>query len=137
MKLNHISLAVALGVVLGAAIHVAQPPWTAWRLLGLAIGIPSFALLAIARWQLGMAFTVRAKANGLVTTGLYRRLRNPIYLFGGLLILGCILYFQQFWFLLLLPVVVPMQIIRARHEAEVLEAEYGEEYRRYRAQTWF
>jgi protein-S-isoprenylcysteine O-methyltransferase Ste14 len=30
-----------------------------------------------------------------------------------------------------------MQIVRARREAAVLEAAFGEEYRRYRRQTWF
>jgi protein-S-isoprenylcysteine O-methyltransferase Ste14 len=30
-----------------------------------------------------------------------------------------------------------MQIIRARREAAILEATFGEEYRRYREQTWF
>jgi protein-S-isoprenylcysteine O-methyltransferase Ste14 len=30
-----------------------------------------------------------------------------------------------------------MQIVRARKEAAVLEAKFGEEYRIYRSHTWF
>ena len=37
----------------------------------------------------------------------------------------------------LLLVLIPVQIVRARKEAKVLEAKLGEEYRAYRAKTWF
>jgi protein-S-isoprenylcysteine O-methyltransferase Ste14 len=137
VKLNLLTLAVLIGIVLGAAIATAHPPWTPLRIAGLVIGLPSMFLLAIARWQLGLAFSVRPKATHLVTRGLYSRLRNPIYVFGGLSILGCILYFDQLWFLLVLPITIPLQIARARQEAKALEEEFGEQYRQYRAQTWF
>jgi protein-S-isoprenylcysteine O-methyltransferase Ste14 len=38
--------------------------------------------------------------------------------------------------LLIVPVLI-LQITRARAEARVLEAHFGDEYRRYRASTWF
>jgi protein-S-isoprenylcysteine O-methyltransferase Ste14 len=34
-------------------------------------------------------------------------------------------------------VLIPLQIIRARREAAVLEAKFGDEYREYRKRTWF
>ena len=37
----------------------------------------------------------------------------------------------------LLLVLIPVQIVRARKEAKVLEAKFGEEYRACRAKTWF
>ena len=37
----------------------------------------------------------------------------------------------------LLLVLIPVQIVRARKEAKVLEATFGEEYRACRAKTWF
>jgi protein-S-isoprenylcysteine O-methyltransferase Ste14 len=40
------------------------------------------------------------------------------------------------WLLAFL-IVIPLQIWRARKESAVLEASFGEEYRRYRAGTWF
>jgi protein-S-isoprenylcysteine O-methyltransferase Ste14 len=41
--------------------------------------------------------------------------------------------------LLLLPIaaLIPMQVVRARREARVLAAAFGEEYARYKAGTWF
>ena len=47
------------------------------------------------------------------------------------------MFIPAWWLLLLLIIVIPMQIVRARREAAVLEATFGEEYRRYREQTWF
>ncbi len=69
-------------------VHFWGPPWTVARIAGLAIAIPCFLLLALARVQLGRAFSVQAKASTLVTSGLYSRIRNPIYVFGGLAIAG-------------------------------------------------
>ena len=37
----------------------------------------------------------------------------------------------------LLLVLIPVQIVRARKEAKVLEAKFGEEYRACRAKIWF
>jgi protein-S-isoprenylcysteine O-methyltransferase Ste14 len=40
------------------------------------------------------------------------------------------------WLLVFLAV-IPLQIWRARKETQVLDAKFGEEYRRYRSTTWF
>jgi protein-S-isoprenylcysteine O-methyltransferase Ste14 len=34
-------------------------------------------------------------------------------------------------------IIIPLQIFRARREAAVLEAKFGDEYREYRKRTWF
>jgi protein-S-isoprenylcysteine O-methyltransferase Ste14 len=39
--------------------------------------------------------------------------------------------------LLFLLVVAPLQAMRARKEARVLEEKFGDAYREYRARTWF
>jgi protein-S-isoprenylcysteine O-methyltransferase Ste14 len=56
--------------------------------IGAAIALPAFYFWMLARHQLGESFAVRAKAKKLVTHGLYSKIRNPIYLFGGLGALG-------------------------------------------------
>jgi protein-S-isoprenylcysteine O-methyltransferase Ste14 len=38
---------------------------------------------------------------------------------------------------LILLILIPLQTIRARREAQVLEAKFGDAYRQYRARTWF
>jgi len=65
-------------------MNAAHRPWTAWRIVGIAIAAPAFLLFVAARIELGRAFSVQTKATTLVTTGLYSRIRNPIYFFGAL-----------------------------------------------------
>ncbi len=137
MKANIVTLVLALVAVVLMAIHYGSLPWNATRIAGAVIGLPSLALLVLARIQLGASFSVRAKAQKLVTHGLYSRIRNPIYVFGGLVVAGFLLYVNQPWALLIFVVMIPMQFYRARNEEKVLEAKFGEEYRQYKARTWF
>jgi protein-S-isoprenylcysteine O-methyltransferase Ste14 len=97
----------------------------------------AFPLWIIARVQLGSAFSFRAKAHHLVTTGLYSRIRHPVYLFGGIAGLASVLALQVWWILLLALLLEPITIIRAIQEERVLQAVFGEEYMRYRERTWF
>jgi len=112
-------------------------PWDAERWLGLALTLVGHAFLAAARMQLGESFSVAAEARALVTHGLYARVRNPIYLFSAIAVTGFFLYLHWHWGLLLLLVLVPLQVKRARTEAQVLEQQFGDAYRAYRAHTWF
>jgi len=137
MKANLITLLV---VLVGLAWGVAQvwgQPWTSMRIAGAVVGLPSVALLILARIQLGGSFAVSAKAQALVTQGLYSRIRNPIYVFGGLTIVGVLLFFSLPKFLWLLAALIPLQVYRAKKEEQVLAAKFGDEYRAYKAQTWF
>jgi protein-S-isoprenylcysteine O-methyltransferase Ste14 len=126
-------------VVLGAVLfrQGVSLPWTPNRIAGFAIAAPALLLLLTARIQLGRAFSVRAKASTLVTTGLYSRIRNPIYVFSALLILGIIIWSERPVFLLLFAVLIPAQFLRSRKESAVLEAKFGDEYRQYKQKTWF
>lgn len=107
------------------------------RIAGLCILIPSFLLFVIARMQLGQAFSVQARASTLVTTGIYSRIRNPIYVFGSLSIAGFFLAANPPSWLLCLAVLVPLQVYRSRVEARVLEEKFGEAYVEYKRHTWF
>ena len=137
MKANILTAVVlVIGVVL-LGIRYAHEAWTPMRIAGAVIGLPSLLLLLLARVELGGAFSVQPKAQALVTHGLYSRIRNPIYFFGAITIAGFFLYIHRPLALSILVVVVPLQIYRAREEEKILEAKFGEEYRRYRARTWF
>ena len=92
VKLNYGTLVFLAVVVVIFAFVAWEQPWTAPHIFGVAIFIPSFVLFVLARIQLGRAFSVQAKATTLVTTGLYSRIRNPIYVFGGLMIAGIIIW---------------------------------------------
>ena len=107
------------------------------QIAGLALSMAAFLLWAAARIQLGSSFSVRPKAKALVTRGIYSRIRNPIYVFGMMWIAGLVLTVGKPSWLLILVLLIPMQIIRARREGRVLEEKFGEAYREYRRKTWF
>ncbi|HEY2645491.1 MAG TPA: isoprenylcysteine carboxylmethyltransferase family protein, partial [Candidatus Acidoferrales bacterium] len=104
---------------------------------GIAIAAPAFLLFVAARIELGRAFSVQAKATTLVTTGVYSRIRNPIYIFGGIYILGFIIWMGRPWLLLILAVMIPVQVVRSRKEERVLTEKFGAAYFDYKQKTWF
>ncbi|MFZ3266767.1 MAG: isoprenylcysteine carboxylmethyltransferase family protein [Terriglobales bacterium] len=112
-------------------------PHGAARWVGLVLGLIGLAGVIAARFTLGRSFSIRAKATALVTTGIYSRIRNPIYVSGVICLIGLVVMMGRPYLLAILLVIVPMQIIRARREARVLEEKFGEVYREYRQRTWF
>ena len=137
MKTNLLTLAAFLLVLAFLASHFPRQPWTPTRILGSLIFLPSVALLILARLQLGRSFSVGAEARALVTSGLYSKIRNPIYVFGALAIGSGILVLGRPRLLWTLVLLVPLQIYRMRKEENVLAAKFGEEYWAYKARTWF
>jgi len=133
---------IALTLIVGAAfawLTLKRPPavWTTMQTVGLCLMVLGFVLWTLARFQLGNSLTVSAQAKELVTAGLYSRIRNPIYVFGSTLIAGLILVLGRPVWLLIFAAIIPLQLWRARKESYVLETKFGEEYRKYRAATWF
>lgn len=107
------------------------------RWIGLGLSMLGLAGVITARFTLGRSFSVTPKARELVTSGIYSRIRNPIYVSGVIFLLGLILMLHRPFLALILIILIPMQIVRARQEARVLEAKFGEAYRQYRDRTWF
>src|SRR5277367_6044025 len=128
---------VPLVAIAGIVYEFAHPPWTALRIAGLIVMTIALILLTVSRIQLGNSFSLTPQAKKLVTHGIYSRIRNPIYFFGTFVFTGLFLFLDRPWLLLLVVPVLVLQITRARAEARVLEEHFGDEYRRYRAATWF
>jgi len=112
-------------------------PWNIERYVGSVLVVVGVALIGVARYQLGKSFSTRPKARKLVAYGLYSKIRNPIYVFGSMIILGMILVLQKPVLWVGLAAIVAIQTIRARREARVLEQAFGDSYREYRRKTWF
>jgi protein-S-isoprenylcysteine O-methyltransferase Ste14 len=72
----------------------------------------------------------------LATTGMFTWSRNPMYVGGGLALLGVAIGFALDWVLLLLVVSLPLVhygiILR---EERYLERKFGDEYRRYKTKV--
>lgn len=123
--------------VLSFVAFLMPGPWTLLRSIGFIIMLIGAAFLFTARFQLGNSFAVTPQARELVTSGLYSRIRNPIYVFSGLMVLGLFIIVGRPYLFALLAVLLVAQTIRARKESQVLEAKFGDQYREYRKQTWF
>jgi protein-S-isoprenylcysteine O-methyltransferase Ste14 len=135
---RHFVLILIAGIALPSLFwRFRSAPWDTMRWTGAILMVPSFILFSIAHVQLGSSFSVSAQARNLVTTGLYSRIRNPIYLFGGLLIVGVVLFLEHPRYLLIFLVLVPLQLVRIRREERVLEEKFGDAYRQYKKGTWF
>jgi protein-S-isoprenylcysteine O-methyltransferase Ste14 len=123
---------VAFGIFV-ATRYDGSPCW----FVGMALGVFGMAMWATARIQLGKSFSVSAQARKMVTTGIYSKIRNPIYFFAGVGYAGYIIAWGNFYALSGIVFYFMFQFVRAHQESKVLEAAFGDEYRRYRAQTWF
>jgi protein-S-isoprenylcysteine O-methyltransferase Ste14 len=137
MRANVITLALILGAVVWLLMHAYLVEWNAVKVAGAVVAGVSLVLLVVARLQLGAAFSVKAKAKTLVTTGLYSRIRNPIYVFGALMLVGMSVVLGNWVLLFLVALLTPVQMMRARKEEAVLAEAFGEKYARYKAGTWF
>jgi len=127
-------LEITIAIFAANSAHVTWPPM---RIAGSCLLLIAIAWIVVARLQLGGSFSVTPQARKLVTTGLYTRIRNPIYVASPFLLLGLSMALMQWWPILLSVIVIPLQIVRARREAAVLRAAFGQEYDQYRARTWF
>jgi protein-S-isoprenylcysteine O-methyltransferase Ste14 len=116
---------------------VKELPWTTLRIAGAILAGIAYVLLVTARVQLGKSFSVTPKAKGLVTHGLYSRIRNPMYIFVDLMFFGIILVLQWRWPLILLAMFVIFHVHQSRVEAKLLRNKFGQQYLDYRRQTWF
>jgi protein-S-isoprenylcysteine O-methyltransferase Ste14 len=104
---------------------------------GLSVGAVGVVLWVLAMLTLGSSLAVLPGTDRLVTCGVYRYLRHPVYvgivltLSGLFLACGsaiCLAY--------VLIVVIPLNIFRARTEEQVLREQLGESYQHYRNTTF-
>ena len=118
---------------------IVEPPYSYLGLVPLAVGMTICAIAARMFDRAGTPIRPFERSTVLVTSGLYRYTRNPMYLGLTLILIGV-------WLLLgtagaLLPIAVFVWIIQEgfiRGEERFLDAIFGEEYRGYknRVRRW-
>ncbi len=135
-------LIMAAALALGLLFHFAWPLQFLPRTQGLWLG---GLLLVVASISIGLgassrlvkaktALDVRKPTTDVVTGGIYRLSRNPIYLSMILCLLGIALWVDSLWILLfaiLLAVILQKGVIEP--EERYLERKFGERYLRYKA----
>jgi protein-S-isoprenylcysteine O-methyltransferase Ste14 len=112
------------------------PRDTAWY-VGLGLVAVSTPFWFAARWQLAGSFSVTAQARELVTSGLYAKVRHPVYVFGSVSWLGAVMTLLGWKALVIWVGVLAIQFARVRREERVLAEAFGAEYEAYRSTTWF
>lgn len=102
--------------------------------LAAAISIVGTALSIFTLAHLGRSFSLMAEARRLVTTGPYRAVRHPLYLFETVASLGILLQFLSVYTVLIFLAYMLIQLQRMKNEEAILERAFPE-YREYRSRT--
>jgi len=136
MRTAVLALTVVL-VGLGALLLIRRGTSHEVVITGSLLAVTGFALMGLARRQLGGAFSMAPRARGLVTQGLYAKIPHPMYVFLDLCLLGVAIATRREWLLVILAALVVAQAWQSRREAKVLEQAFGDAYREYRKRTWW
>jgi protein-S-isoprenylcysteine O-methyltransferase Ste14 len=100
--------------------------------IGLLLGIAAFIEFQKAQTTLDP----HGSTKQLVTSGIYRFTRNPIYLGFLLVVVGFPLYLGLYWGIIVAPVFIfLMNHLVIQHEEAYLEKKFGETYGDYRSRV--
>jgi protein-S-isoprenylcysteine O-methyltransferase Ste14 len=108
------------------------PPSAEMVSILLTLAGSAFAIVVLT--QLRQSFSMMAEARQLVTSGIYRVVRHPLYLAEGIMAIGVVMQFFSPWTVLVLAVQIGFQLRRMRNE-ELILAETFREYLAYRERT--
>ncbi len=132
-----------VGLLLGLLIHYFYPigflsesvsVWFGVFLTPVAIPIALFAALALKR--AGTSPDVRKPTTAIVTDGIYRLSRNPMYVSLAFVYLGIACWVNSLWILLLMvPVLVVVDQGIIKREEQYLGQKFGDEYLRYKSEV--
>lgn len=128
-------------------VYLINPAWMAWskaglpegvRWLGVGIGIVGVFGIYWLFSSIGTGITPTSatrKEHKLVTTGIYRYIRHPLYTFGASMFVSFGMMADN-WFIALLGILtfIVMAIRTPKEEANLVE-KFGDEYRAYMKRT--
>jgi protein-S-isoprenylcysteine O-methyltransferase Ste14 len=132
---------VFVGMILMLTSWVIMCPADPWR-VSLPAGLRRVGLAAVVG-GLGIALGGWAQLRGLenidhlVTNGLFSKIRHPMYTGFILWIVGWVVFYGAAASLIVGLVGIGNILYWRRLEEEKLASDFGEDYRRYRAKTWF
>jgi protein-S-isoprenylcysteine O-methyltransferase Ste14 len=132
---------------LSPLVYLINPPWMAWskvglpewlRWLGVGVGILCVFLIYWLFRSIGSSITPTSatrKEHKLVTNGIYRYVRHPLYTIGSSFIISFGLMADN-WFIAVLGILalIAMAIRTPKEEANLIE-KFGDEYREYMKRT--
>lgn len=141
----HAGLVFGLGVMVTLyAAYPASIRWSAvaipcsWRWAGLGLGVVGLVALVEVHRQLGRfwsAYLELQEGHQLITTGVYRRIRHPMYTVLFLLLFATAIVSANWLFMVLCAGRMLMFFERMRREEAMLIGQFGDDYRRYQQRT--
>lgn len=102
--------------------------------VSLLLIIGGFVFIGLAFLKIGAIPSLKEKSN-LITQGVYRIVRHPIYCGTLIIFLGLIIWTNAFISLLYFPISVLLYFIMTVYEEKSLIREYGQEYMDYQKQV--
>ncbi len=109
-----------------------------WMIAGLALFIIGFVIIIaghITLWKNYSSFLVIHKDHQLITHGIYRFIRNPIYLGTLIACISLSVYAASLYGFLTSLVLIPIFLIRIRLEERLLAEEFQEAFMKYKKAT--
>lgn len=132
-----------LAIVVMGALHLLVPwlqvvafPWTMFGLVPLAVGLVLNLVADANLKKHGTTVKPFEESSALVTTGAYRISRHPMYLGFTLILVGiAVVMGTAVPFVVVAVFVVHMETAFVRVEENMMEARFGDEWRRYKARV--
>ena len=140
LVINGIGMVIPLIYVFTSKLDFANyylPDWVGW--LGVLIILDAAWLLLLSHRDLGRHWTVTVglrEGHSLITTGIYKYLRHPMYAAHLVWAIGQILILHN-WIAgySFIVTMLPFYFYRSRKEEEMLIEEFGDEYLEYKQKT--
>ncbi|MFC1650816.1 methyltransferase family protein [Candidatus Latescibacterota bacterium] len=95
-------------------------------------GLTIMIVAQITLWKSYSATLVIREDHKLITHGIYRFVRNPIYLGGIFALMGIPVYCSSPYGLLTMSALIPIILNRIRMEEKLLTEEFGDKHRAYK-----
>lgn len=137
-------IALGVGLLAGWALGPLGPPIQGVARFGLGVMLVGaglgcmFAAIGLFR-RTGQDPTPWKSSPELISSGIYRRTRNPMYFGMGLVQAGLGVLFANLWIVALVPFTwLTIYLIAIRHEEAYLLEKFGDAYREYmtRVRRW-
>ncbi len=108
------------------------------NMVGLMLIVIGFVIIIVAQitlWKYYSSTLVIKENHQLITHGIYRFVRHPIYLGNIIVFLGIAVYVSSLYGFLIMLGLIPVFLVRIRMEERLLIEEFGDRYRTYKKKT--